>query len=263
MEREKLSPGDGDPHEGSVVAPDGNWLARIEVLAALQPFCSRVSHALRNPLSGVLMNTQMMVEELPESSPLQVYLRDILDGANMMEDIIQLLTEFTSPQTPNPRGFPLRKPATEVIQWAGRQTDPQRVHIHAAYPPGLLEAHADPGQVRNILHHLFLSAIESMPHGGEIRFSCRNISHSTGVDSKSPGVEMEIQDTGKGVTKEHLSKIFDPFFTTREKKIGLGLSIVCLLCELNHGRVFLESREGKGTRVRVHLPAVPPSPNGS
>jgi signal transduction histidine kinase len=260
MKRERIHPDYEELNEGFQVSPNSKRLTNQGDLSTLQSFSSRVSHVMRNPLSGVLMNAQMMAEELPESSPLQVYLRDILEGAKTMEGTLQLLLEFTMPQAPKPRRFSLHEPAMEVIHWAKHRSDPQQVHVQAAYSPGLRKALADPGQVRNILLQIFRNAMESMPQGGEIRLTCSNIPHPQGADAQDSAVEIEILDTGTGIPKEDLPKVFEPFFTTRVKKIGLGLSIACLLCELNHGRIYLESREGKGTRVRIHLPAASATP---
>ena len=63
-----------------------------------------------------------------------------------------------------------------------------------------------------------------------------------------------IQDTGCGISQENLKRIFDPFFSTKDKGSGLGLSIVRNIVEAHKGKIWLESKEGQGTRVFVRLP---------
>ncbi|UCF56930.1 MAG: hypothetical protein JSW15_00090, partial [Deltaproteobacteria bacterium] len=65
---------------------------------------------------------------------------------------------------------------------------------------------------------------------------------------------IEIEDTGCGISEENVNKIFNPFFTTKEKGSGLGLSIVRKIIEGHRGSVAIQSIEGEGTKVRVHLP---------
>jgi signal transduction histidine kinase len=226
-----------------------------EVLSMFHHFSSVISHALRNPLSGILMNAQMMEEELPEISPMRMYVQDIQEGAKMMEDTLRVLLEFSAPLEPAPSRFKLDEIVTEILHWFRRKTDPETVRIQVAYEPGLSPVYADPAQVRSILFHLFQNAFLAIPQGGEVQFRCKNNWQSCGQDKDMPFVEFEIQDSGCGIPKENLDKVFDPFFSTRPRRTGLGLNIVCALCAVNHGRLFLESKEGTGTIVRVLLPA--------
>ena len=70
------------------------------------------------------------------------------------------------------------------------------------------------------------------------------------------GVEIEIEDSGTGMSREVLDRLFEPFFTTREKGSGLGLAVVSKSLEENQGGIELESEEGRGTTCRVRLPGM-------
>jgi two-component system, NtrC family, sensor kinase len=69
-------------------------------------------------------------------------------------------------------------------------------------------------------------------------------------------VEIEVEDTGSGISEENLAKIFDPFFTTKEpgKGTGLGLAVCLGLVESMGGTINVQSEEGKGTVVMVRIP---------
>ena len=235
-----------------------------ELPSNLFPFFSRISHTLRNPLSGILMNAQMMKEEIPEHSPLQMYLRDILEGARAMEEILRHLLEFSAPEPPNPSVCSLPTILEEVLRHIIPGIDPATVRIHTRYEPGLQQVFADPAQVRTMLLHLLENGLEALPrHGGELQIRCRNIPVAApGVsDPEHPSVETEILDNGCGIPRRNLENVFFPFFSTKTKRPGLGLSIALALCQINHGTLILESNEGDGTRVLLRLP-VHSSPQG-
>lgn len=247
--------------DGSPTPPGPDRATQHPPPIALPSFCSRIAHALRNPLSGVLMNAQMLAEEIPQDSPFQAYLADILDGTRLMEETLQLLVDFTTRPTPQPRSVCLREATTRILQWIGRQPGGDIVRVRAACTRDIHPVHADPDHTRTILIQLVRNAVEAMPRGGDLLLSCRNLSPWPRPDGERLGVEVEILDTGTGILEEDLPNVFEPFFTTRPKKIGLGLSMVSLLCGINHGNVLLESRPGEGTRARVQLPAAPMTPS--
>jgi signal transduction histidine kinase len=74
-------------------------------------------------------------------------------------------------------------------------------------------------------------------------------------------VWVEVQDTGRGIKSEHLSRIFDPFFTTKPvgKGTGLGLSLSYGIVNQHHGRIEVQSEDGKGSSFRVWLPITQPA----
>lgn len=259
MRRDRTPRQESPPSDGPRVPAGAAGHAFSEMLTVLRPFSSRLSHALRNPLSGILMNVQMLAEEFPEHSPLQGYLSDLLEGAKMIEDTIQLFLEFTSPSPLQPRSFSIQEPVAEVVRWVQQRPGFPPVTIQVSCAPRLHAVHADPNHVRKMLRHLLDNATDAMPAGGEIRVRCGPGSTTGKAGSETPGVELEVADSGPGISETHFPRVFEPFFTTRAKKMGLGLSIVNLLCDLNHGTVALTSEEGKGTRVRIRLPAAPPA----
>ena len=87
-----------------------------------------------------------------------------------------------------------------------------------------------------------------MPHGGELL-----------VRTSSPDsvFRIEVEDTGSGISEEHLKKIYDPFFTTKEmgRGTGLGLSVTYGIVQEHSGNIMVDSRLGQGTRFIVELPA--------
>ena len=117
---------------------------------------------------------------------------------------------------------------------------------------------ADEGQIGQVIQNIVLNADQSMPLGGRIAISARNVPASsvTGCEATSGGcVEISISDQGTGIPPEHLQRIFDPYFTTKEKGSGLGLATSYAVIRNHGGVVTVASELGKGTLFTVTLPA--------
>lgn len=106
----------------------------------------------------------------------------------------------------------------------------------------------DKERLKVAFRNLILNAIQSMPQGGTLTLSTRNI-----IFSSAPFFEIAFSDTGIGITEKNLSRIFDPFFTTKEGRAGLGLSIVKNIVEAHHGKIYVE-RKKQGTTFKITLP---------
>ena len=112
--------------------------------------------------------------------------------------------------------------------------------------PGLGRFDAD--QIKQVLINLIKNAVEAMPQGGTITIRTRG---------NAKGIFVEVQDTGKGITPEHLNEIFNPFFTTKEKGTGLGLAVSLKILNDHNGELLVSSQVGEGSVFTVRLPRQP------
>ena len=104
----------------------------------------------------------------------------------------------------------------------------------------------DSNQLKQVFLNIINNAIFAMGDSGTLGIT---------TWSGKGNVYIEIYDTGKGIPQEVLHRIFEPFFTTKhEKGTGLGLSISFKIIQSHHGRIDVESEEGKGTRFIIVLP---------
>jgi two-component system NtrC family sensor kinase len=107
----------------------------------------------------------------------------------------------------------------------------------------------DPSQIERVFINLIVNAAEAMDGFGRLTISTRR----TAADSS---IEIEVTDTGHGISEENLERIFDPFFTTKETGygVGLGLAISYGIVKEHKGAISVESRIGSGTTFTVRLP---------
>jgi signal transduction histidine kinase len=101
---------------------------------------------------------------------------------------------------------------------------------------------ADPEQMRRALQNLLLNAIDAMPQGGTVTLRTRRENGTT---------QLEISDTGQGLTKEECSRLFTPYYTTKQHGTGLGLAIVQSVISDHGAKISVESEPGQGTIFRI------------
>lgn len=168
-------------------------------------------------------------------------------------------------------GYPLRKlEATEPLLRESiesiRPGIKADIHMDLRLPGGLWPVEVDKDQIRQVIENIVVNAAEAMPMGGNIRLAANNITlGAKELPPLKPGryLRLSVQDNGTGIKKEHLLRIYEPYFTTKttggRRGIGLGLA-VCYSILMNHnGFICVESEEGRGTTVKVFLPAAGPS----
>jgi len=126
----------------------------------------------------------------------------------------------------------------------------------------LLPIEADEEQIRQVIENILRNARESMPAGGKITITVRNVSISP--EDRLPlmtedYVRISIADEGTGIAPEDIPKVFDPYYTTKgmgsEKGVGLGLAISYAIVRKHNGSISIESTKGRGSVFHVNLPA--------
>ncbi|HTY59836.1 MAG TPA: PAS domain S-box protein [Bacteroidota bacterium] len=146
-----------------------------------------------------------------------------------------------------------------------RSSIPHTVSLSTSLPPGLPAARADQAQIQQVVMNLITNASEAIGENtGVITVSSgvmecdRSYLAGSRIDEKaSPGryLYLDVSDTGSGMTEDVVARMFDPFFSTKSTGRGLGMSAVLGIVRGHGGAIMIDSRVGKGTTVRVLLPA--------
>jgi signal transduction histidine kinase len=219
-------------------------LARKNRLADLGQMASHIAHEVRNNLVPVTLYLSLLRRRLSDDSGS----RDILDkvgaGCIAMDATVNDLLNFASESNPQLRSFTLDKLADDVLGTLAPQLSAGHISAKTDIPRslGIL---ADYGMLRRAILNLALNAIDAMPDGGEL-----NISACAGRH----GCEIEVCDTGPGLTDEARRRAFEPFYTTKSNGTGLGLAIVYRIAEVHGGEILAGNCPEGGAVFTLRLP---------
>ncbi len=220
---------------------------QAERLAVLGRMSAHISHEIKTPLmliGGFARQVRDHLDQSPEK--LKEKLNLIVEEINRLEDFLAEVGSYTKFSQPNKVPGDLNA----LIRDTARLLEPSLAehHIELALhlDPELGEILYDPGHLRQVLLNLLKNSIEAMAEGGRLTVSSQLLDRR---------VIVEVADTGMGITPEDMEKLFQPFFTTKAKGSGLGLAICQRVIQAHGGEIAIDSAPGKGTRVRLALPA--------
>ena len=218
-------------------------LARTAQLAALGRLAASVVHELRNPLSGIRMNAQLLTDAVPPETATSLEL--IIREVDRMDIYLQELLGLASgagpggrPETVAARSADLEKVARSVLTLMEARLRHARVEMVTEFAPDLPQVCADADKLRQVILNLVLNAMEAMTDGGRIRLTAAFCL----LPSAFSSIRFSVTDSGTGVAlPEAGTDIFDPFVSTRPKGTGLGLYICRQIIESQGGRIGYDS----------------------
>ncbi|MBM4032967.1 MAG: hypothetical protein FJ291_14430 [Planctomycetes bacterium] len=225
-------------------------------LAYVGTLAASIAHEVRNPLSSVKMNVQMMEKRLGDLDPAQAdYFRSkverIKGEVERLEDSVSHFLAFSRPTALRLELVKLSDVADNVLELLQPQCQAKGIQLVRRYARDLPPVELDPRQIIQAIQNLVLNAAQALGKGGTITVS---------TAPTADGVALSVADSGPGIPKEIQPHIFEVFFTTREGGTGLGLNIVTRIVEEHHGKLTLESEPGKGATFRIELPRTAPKP---
>lgn len=226
-------------------------LLQAERLATIGGLTSQIAHELRNPLSSVKMNINILLKKMERESQEFKYLSLASSGVERLESIMSEMFDYVRPFRLSPGPCDLRGILDAALRQSEQLCQARHIRVERNYAMDLPIIQVDSVRLEQAFVNLYANSVNAMPDGGCLEVSC---SRAVNADSE---ILVSVSDTGHGIDPEHLDRIFEPFFTTRSDGTGLGLSIVKKIIELHGGRIAVESRSGSGTSVLIHLPAQP------
>ena len=219
-------------------------LARQNRLADLGRMASHVAHEVRNSLVPVLLYLSLLRRRLAEDAGSLDVLAKVEAGFAALDTTVNDLLNFTSHREPQWRSFIVQDLIEEIFDALAPQLEAQGIDVSLDVPPNTVVT-ADRDMLRRAVLNLVLNAVDAMPEGGELVVTSY---HGRGR------FELEIADSGPGLSDEQLQKAFDPFFTTKSSGTGLGLSIVQRIAEAHGGRVTAANCPQGGAAFTIELP---------
>jgi hypothetical protein len=241
-----------------LVVEDTTELLRAQRQLAWKEVAQRVAHEIKNPLTPIALSAERIGRHLdrgqPDSPAVIRKCSEVILGCvgtlRTLVDQFSALAEFPAPQ---PRACDMNQVTEEALAlFAGRL---EGITVQRDLEPGLPAVLADPEAIRRALANLIDNAAEAM-QGSLLRVL--GVRSSLSEDSAS--VEVEISDTGHGLTDEIRERLFLPFYSTKQRGTGLGLSIAAKIVQEHGGSLRAEVNSPKGARFLLRLPLMEPLP---
>jgi PAS domain S-box-containing protein len=227
-------------------------LVKSERLAAIGELAAMVGHDLRNPLTGIMgaayyLKTKHGAEISVKGKEMLETIENAISYSNkIINDLLEysrdlnLELKSTTPKIMVQSALSLLK-VPEKVQIVDATEDKPKVK-------------ADKEKMLRVFVNIIKNAIDAMPEGGRLTIKSREIRGK---------LEIVFKDTGTGMSKETLSKLKGgvPLFTTKAKGMGFGLPICRRIAEAHGGKITVESKIGKGTKITLTIPVNPKSVN--
>ncbi len=221
-------------------------LVQSEKMAAIGELVAGVVHEMRNPLSSVKLNFQIIGRSLDRHGVLHEHYSIGLEQIAQLEKMLSSLLDYSKPISVVKIPFRIDSVIDESVQQLQSIIEGVSIELNAdgSFPDVL----GDPEQIRQVLVNVIKNAIESAGPAGKVEVRTK----ATGQDGPG-GILIEVSDNGPGISQQDVKRIFQPFFTTKQTGTGLGLSIVKKIMEAHGFGISVSSVEGAGTVVSLHL----------
>ncbi len=221
-------------------------LVQSEKMAAIGELVAGAVHEMRNPLSSVKLNFQIIGRSLDRAGLLHEHYSIGLEQIAQLEKMLSSLLDYSKPISVKKTPFRPETVIAESIQQLQSCAEASSVELRTDGP--LPHVMGDPEQIRQVFVNVIKNAIESAGPVGKVEVRMKALE-----GSGSKGILIEVCDNGPGISQQDIKRIFQPFFTTKEKGTGLGLSIVKKIMEAHGFDISVSSEEGAGTVVSLHL----------
>ncbi|MFZ5863082.1 MAG: sensor histidine kinase [Nitrospirota bacterium] len=218
-----------------------------EKLAALGTLVAGVAHELNNKLVPLVAYSHLLKETLRDAEERRV-MTAMAEGANAAKGIVESLLRFSRPQPLDLAVVDCNRIVSDVTSILPQRVTRPEIEVRTETEPTPQWVFGDAGQLAQVLVNLINNGYDAMSERGTLEVRTRSVARA---------VEVEVADSGHGISNENLSKIFDPFFTTKEvgRGTGLGLSLCYGMIRAHRGEINVQTRPGR-TVFTVRLPAV-------
>ena len=243
--------------------------ADAERLAELGMLTGGLAHEIKNPLSTLQLNLQLLREEIDERSALLAAptaggdveerrkvlgrmgrrLDSVGKEANRLREILDDFLRYAGRLEPERQPTRLDELAGELADFLAPQVQMARLKFETRLAP--VTAAVDAKLVKQALLNLLLNAIQHTPEGGTITLS---IAEAERLPRRPRAAILRVGDTGRGISRDEVARVFDPYFTRRKGGTGLGLALTRRIARAHGGTIDVESEPGQGATFELRLP---------
>ncbi|MEJ5377230.1 MAG: ATP-binding protein [bacterium] len=228
-------------------------MARRQRLAAMGEMAASIAHEVRNPLGSVQLFASLMAEE--QSAEERIRMMEQIKGAiKSVDRLLCNLLNLARPLRASLQSLDPMELLRECFQFVEPLAKQKGIELLLESTDLRLEIQADRELLKQAVLNILLNSFQATDSGGTVHawITARQQGGIAGEGDEF--LEINLEDTGKGIPPEVLPRVFDPFFTTRSDGSGLGLCMVHNIMRCHGGSIWIDSEEGKGTKVKLRIP---------
>jgi signal transduction histidine kinase len=245
-------------------SPDDSDRSRAETYAEFAALVGGLAHEIRNPLSTIRLNMELLAEDFENTDPdsptkqrdrrAKAKIDLVRQECDRLQKLLGDFLDFARQESLTLEPGSLNAEIEQLLDFFSIRAKEAGVEIVRYLDPELPAVRLDRETFRSAVLNLLLNAVQAMDGtGGQLVVRTR----PAGL-----GVLLELIDTGPGMDAETLGKVFGAFYTTKQGGSGLGLPTSRKIVEAHGGTIDVESAPGRGTKVTIWLPAPPRLPKG-
>jgi signal transduction histidine kinase len=230
----------------------GDCEQRRKSLAAFAKLAAHVAHEVRNPLSSIMLNTELLEEEAArchcdDATEAGALIASIKKEAERLQHLTDEYLAFARPPRP-PLGHQSLNAVVEDLSHLVREEARRSgIAVETRMSRGCPCAVFDPQQMKQAALNLVRNAMQAMPAGGRLTISTAVEDHGS--------VTLSVDDTGPGIPDDERCLVFEPFYTSKPNGTGLGLPLAAHIVRDHGGEIDFGAAPGGGARFTVRLPA--------
>lgn len=237
-------------------------------LASLGEIISGIAHEIKNPLTGISCAVQVLQSDIRNQDTNKETITEILNQIHRLDKILKDLLSFAKPKPPRFFHAKINEVIEKALFFVYPEAQKQKIAIETDIEMDFPEMKMDPDQMQQVFLNLMINSLQATQEEGTLMVSvsqktCKEIKHNLSKPLECDKIiecdkllQIQFQDSGKGIPPEDIESIFEPFFTKKSKGTGLGLFISQKIVQEHGGEITVQSRLGKGSTFTVYLPMV-------
>ena len=219
-----------------------------ERLAHIGKLATSLAHEIRNPLSSVKMNIQIILKNTQFNGNDKRRMEIIASETSRLERILDEMLDFAKPVRLNLEPALINEIIDSCLEMMEAKIREKDIAVVKKYSKRIPYVLVDHEKLEQAIINILLNSVEVLPDSGRIEV----VTKQTSKENKA--IKVEICDNGPGISTSDLPYIFDPFFSNKKKGTGLGLSNVKKIIEAHGGAENVALRKPHGIRFSFTIP---------
>lgn len=232
---------------------------RSRTLSTVGQITAQVAHELYNPIGAIKLNIELLEIQAGHDEDIKHTAARLKRGVEHLSDIVLDLRYLTRPRDPERQPTDINRLLDEVVELASDRLERSRIIIARDFAGEAPQGDFDPQQLRKVFLNLLINAVEASPANSTVELHTRFIPKAElpsleGFSAARGALQVSVTDHGAGMSEETKRRIFEAFYTTKRNGTGLGMMITQQIIKKHQGKIEIDSKEGRGTKVSVYLP---------